>query len=330
MESIRIKVRKGLLIALAVTLAGAAIYLAAGTPDIGSDYKYIDLADRSSDTELRQSPPEADSKKTFLFGFDRRANPAEDSRQYSPFLKYLEKKTGYKFTLKFADGSPLTDEAGIGNVHFAIVGAGSYLVAREKYGAIPLVRGLNEDNRAEYRSVIVVAPGSKIHKIDELRGRRFAFGDAHSTQGHVIPRIALKDHGIALKDLAHYEFTGSHLNAANAVSSGRADAAGLQDIMGVRLAKEGLVRIIYTSRYYPSSGIFANKNVPSDVLENVTKALIDFQPKGRDAAGLYHWDRTEMPNGFVLAQDEDYAELRKYMLEFGIVPREKRLRHETL
>ncbi|HAK89283.1 MAG: hypothetical protein A2077_03020 [Nitrospirae bacterium GWC2_46_6] len=324
MEPIRIKARKGLLIALAVTLAGAAFYLAFGNADISRDYKNIDLADRLSDTELRLSPPGKGSEKTFLFGFDRRSNPVEDARQYIPFLKYLEKKTGYKFMLKFAEGSSLADEAGRGNVHFAIAGAGSYLVAREKYGVISLVRGLNEKNKAEYRSIIAVAPNSNIKTAGDLRGKRFAFGNMHSTQGHLIPRIALKDQGIVLKDLARYEFTGSHLNAANAVSAGRADAAGLQDIIGLRLAKEGLIRIIYISRYYPSSGIFANKNVSSDVLKNVTKALIDFQPKGRDAEGLYRWDRTEMPNGFVAAHDEDYAELRKYMLEFGIIPKSKK------
>ncbi|MCL4456246.1 MAG: phosphate/phosphite/phosphonate ABC transporter substrate-binding protein [Nitrospirae bacterium] len=324
MEPIRIKARKGLLIALAVTLAGAALYLAFGNTDISRDYKNIDLTDRLSDTELRLPPPGNGAERIFLFGFDRRTNPVEDARQYIPFLKYLEKKTGYKFMLKFAEESALADEAGRGDVHFAIAGAGSYLVAREKYGVIPLVRGLNEENKAEYRSVIVVASGSNINKIDELRDRRFAFGNIHSTQGHVIPRIALEDHGISLKDLARYEFTGSHLNAANAVSSGRADAAGLQDVLGMRLAKEGFVRIIYTSRYYPSSGIFANKNVPSDVLKNIMKALVDFQPKGRDAAGLYRWDRTEMPNGFVAALDEDYAEMRKYMIKFGIIPKSKK------
>ncbi len=73
--------------------------------------------------------------------------------------------------------------------------------------------------------------------------------------------------------------------------------------MGGELAKKGLVRILHTSRYYPSSGIAANKDVQKEVLAKVKQALIDFQPKGHDADGLYNWNKTEMPYGFVEAAD---------------------------
>ena len=46
-----------------------------------------------------------------------------------------------------------------------------------------------------------------------------------------------------------------------------------------------------------------------EVVNAVREALLDFQPKGRDADGLYHWALTEMPNGFVPATEKDYAEL---------------------
>ncbi len=319
MNPVRIKARKGLLIALAATLAGAALYLAYGNSDADKDYEQINIGERLSDAELHRLARGDSPEGIIRLGFDLRSNPAEDVRQYIPLLKYLEKKTGHKFELKFLKGIHIADAVGKGDVHFAIAGAVTYLTARERYGVIPVVRGLNAENKTDYRSVIVVASGSKIDTIGRIRGKRFAFGDRFSTQGHVIPRIIFDEHGITLKDLASYEFTGSHLNAANAVIAGRADAAGIQDVLGMRLAKEGLVRIIYSSRYYPSSGIIANRNVPSDVLKNVGQALLDFKPKGRDAEGLYHWERTEMPNGFVHARDEDYAELRKYMIKFGIL-----------
>ena len=93
--------------------------------------------------------------------------------------------------------------------------------------------------------------------------------------------------------------------------------------MGRDLAKKGLVRILYTSKYYPSSGISANRDVPKAVLAKVKQALIDFHPKGRDAAGLYHWAKTEMPNGFVEAKDKDYEELRKWAAKFGYISNAK-------
>ena len=140
------------------------------------------------------------------------------------------------------------------------------------------------------------------------------------SQGYLIPGIILLKHGITLRDLGSYRFTGSHRNCAKAVISHRFDACGMQDTMGKKLAKEGLLRIIYTSKPYPSSGIAANRDVPSVVLSRVKQALLDFQPKGRDAAGLYNWDKTEMPRGFIEAHDGDYAELRKWAKKLGYIP----------
>ena len=63
----------------------------------------------------------------------------------------------------------------------------------------------------------------------------------------------------------------------------------------------------------------ANKDVPPEVIEKVKLALTEFEPKGKDAEGLYHWERTEMPNGFIEANDEDYAELREWSIRFGLI-----------
>ncbi len=59
----------------------------------------------------------------------------------------------------------------------------------------------------------------------------------------------------------------------------------------------------------------AEDGLAPDVIKKIRQALLDFQPKGRDASGLYHWDRTEMPNGFTSASDADYAEIRDWMVK---------------
>ena len=47
----------------------------------------------------------------------------------------------------------------------------------------------------------------------------------------IIPRISLLEQGVALEDLARYEFTGSHRNCAKAMLSGRFEACAIQDTM---------------------------------------------------------------------------------------------------
>ncbi|MEA3297521.1 MAG: phosphate/phosphite/phosphonate ABC transporter substrate-binding protein, partial [candidate division Zixibacteria bacterium] len=289
----------------------------------GDGKKKVDLNDRVSDSELRSLSVQQD-EDVLVFGFQLRRSPQEEARQYVTFLKYLERSTDYKFALHFTmEDGRIVDDLGKGVVQFAAVGAGSYLLAQEKYGVVLMARGLNTQGRAEYRSVIVVAPHSPIQQIEDLRGKRFAFGSVVSTRGHLIPRISLFQHGMTLKDLASHEYTGSHRNCAEAVVKGYVDAGGMQDVLGMELEDAGIVRIIYTSEYYPSSGIAANKDVPTEVLEKVKEALLDFQPNGRDSVGLYNWDKTEMPKGFVEAHDEDYMELSIRARKLGIIGDDK-------
>jgi phosphonate transport system substrate-binding protein len=305
--------------ALAIILLGIlAVFLITGERE--EKGTAIDLGDRVPDSVLEGSAASAAGAEVITFGFDLRNSPEEDARQYIPFLDYLERTTGLTFRLRFTprDGQ-LAEELGTGVVDMAAVGAVSFLKAQNVHGAKPLVRGLNMKGTTDYQSLIVVSPESEIRSIKDLRGRKLAFGSIDSTQGHIIPRIALHEAGISLAGLSGYEFTGSHLNCASAVIDGRADACGMQDTMGRSLAAEGKVRIIYTSRRFPSSGIAANKNLPPDVFSKVQKALVEFDPKGRHRDGLYEWDRTEMPKGFIAASPADYLELLEQVSALGFL-----------
>ncbi len=303
-------------IVIAVVFLGYQLFHQSGQK---SEYKEIDLEETVSPEELRKIsvPEETDA---IVFGFDLRRSIKYDMLQYLPFLKYLEEATGYKFRLRFTpENARIADDLGTGIIQIAAIGADTYIAAHNKYRVIALVRGLNKQNKAEYQSVLVTEPDSNIHKIEDIKGKKFAFGSRTSTQGHLIPRIVLAQHGMTLNDLAKYEWTGSHQNCANAVSSGKFDAGGMQDGLGRELAAAGIIRIFYTSKYYPSSGIAANKDVPPEIIVKVKKALLDFDPTGKHAEGLYNWDKTEMPNGFKEAKDGDYDELRIWAVKLGLI-----------
>lgn len=291
----------------------------------------VDSLDRLSDTELQQQQQQKQQQQSNIlyFGFDLRSSPQEDAAQYKPFLEYLEATTGYQFKLHFTPkNSTTSDELGQNKTQFAAMGATSFLKAQHQYGAISLVRGLNHQNRAEYRSAFVVRPNSSIRNIGDIKGRTLAFGSYDSTQGHIIPRIMLEQNGIMLDNLLTYHYTGSHQNCAEAVISGKFDVCGMQHQLADSLASQGLVRIIHTSGYYPSSGIVANKSVPPDVIARVKQALLDFDPLGKHSQGLYHWDRTEMPKGFITASESDYVDLRQWTLHFGVLTENNKVRSD--
>lgn len=276
-------------------------------------------SERVSEAELALVAIPADSG--FVFSFDVRASPQQDARQYQSLLAYLGERTGYTFALRFTprDGA-LADELGQGRIHLAAVGAVTYLQAAAKQPAVlPLVRGKNQQNEARYRAYLVVRPDSPIQRVTDLRGRRLAFGARDSTQGHLIPRILLAQQGLALDQLAHYEYTGSHQNCADAVVSGRFDACGLQDALAERLVGDKLLRVLHRSGPYPSSGIVAGPGLPADAREKIKQALLEFDPLGRDKPGLHQWERTEMPNGFVAASAGDYDPLKQWLTRLDLL-----------
>lgn len=288
--------------------------------DSSTNTAVIDLSDRINESQLPAHSPLINDENTLVFGFDLRASPQEDARQYLPFLHYLEQATGYKFKLQFTpQDKSIVDELGTGHIHLAAIGADTYIQAHEKYGVISLVRGVNNKGKAEYQSTIVVQANSQINTIQDLKDKRFAFGNFNSTQGHLIPLIVLTEHDLSLDDLAAYEYTGSHQNCVNAVVADKYDACGMQDTMAQTMAEQDLVRILHTSRYYPSSGIAINQDLPPEIIATIKQALLEFDPAGNHKAGLYNWHKTEMPNGFIAAKASDYTELRDWSIRLGLL-----------
>lgn len=302
----------GGLVAVAIVVLGR--WVASPEQDV------VDLGQGAASLAPDDNGAKPDGAQEIVFGFDLRASPEEDARQYLPFLKYLEEATGYEFQLRFTpkDGQ-LSEDLGRGTVQIAAIGAVTLIKAREKFDVRPLVRGLNHQGKAEYQSVIVVAPDSALGSLEDLRDKRIAFGNIDSTQGHIIPRILLKEHGLDLDSFAAYEFTGSHQNCASAVIAGRYDACGMQDTMARILDGEGKVKILETSSFFPSSGIAVNKAMSAEAVEKIKQAMLDFEPTGRHRDILHNWDRTEMPYGFTEASEGDYEALQKSMRDLGLL-----------
>ena len=279
--------------------------------------KKVSLEERSPEIERHV---ESGDEDTFKFGFDLRLGPKEDVRIYLPFLKYLEKRTGIKFSIEFTQKYDDTiNNLGTGITHFAALGPVSAVIAKERYDTGCLAIGLNQDGKAEYRGIIFTTTDSPIDDIKDLKGKTFAFENKLSTQGHIIPRKMLEDEGILLEDLNSFTFTGSHADTARAVMKGDYDAGGMQDCLAKRLMAEGKIKILAISDPYPSSRICFNRNVNPDIVKTVKAALLSFDPKGKHASILVDWEKTEMPNGFVEYKKASLTGVRDLVKKYGLL-----------
>lgn len=293
------------------------LVLLAACADKPVDRQAISLRRVEAGPAIRKSVP-ADA---YAFGFDSRLEPAEDARIYAPFLRYLERTTGYRFAIRFPGAGKTVPEClGSGELQFAAVGPVTFLLAQEGYGAVLLARGRDPDGKTEYRAAIVTRPDSPVRSVADLRGKRFVFGEIGSARGYLIPRMILEESGIRLQDLSEFTFTGSHELTARAVLSGRWDAGGIHALLAHSLEASGDLRVVHWSAFFPGGGIAASPGVPEPVRESVRKALLAFDPGGRDREGLYRWDLTEMAGGFAPVGGDEYRLIRSALKRYYLLP----------
>jgi phosphonate transport system substrate-binding protein len=259
--------------------------------------------------------------KTLKFGFDLRLSPKEDVKLYIPFLEYLSRTTGRRFTIVFTSSYEETVRyLGTGITQFASLGPVNCLRAKQLYQTVCLVIGKNMHQKPEYRAAIVARTDSHLKTLAELKGKSLAFGSRFSTQGYLIPRAMLEEAGITLSNLTYRNFTGSHDKTARVVLNGKYDAGAMQDTLAQQLAARGKLKIIALSRPYPASLICANAQVDPAIREAVRQALLDFQPLGKHAAQLHGWNKTEMPAGFAPYNHRAYKEIARLAKRYGLLP----------
>ena len=160
-------------------------------------------------------------------------------------------------------------------------------------------------------AAIVARSGSGIERIEDLRGKRFAFGDRMSTSSYLVPRSMLAEAGIRLEDLKEHAFKGNHDDVARAVLAGEYDAGGLMESTAGKFLDQGL-KVLKTSVEIPEFNICASKGLDAGTQESTRKALAALNRRNEGHAQVLAMIDQEY-TGFVAAEDGDYDGVRKLM-----------------
>jgi phosphonate transport system substrate-binding protein len=116
---------------------------------------------------------------------------------------------------------------GAGQVDIGWLSPFSYLLAHSRYG-VEVILISSHDGATTYRGAILTRADSPIRRVEDLKGKRFAFVDSLSTSGSIYPRLLMLAHGVdPEKDLARAYFAGGHDKVALDVYNGRADAGAI-------------------------------------------------------------------------------------------------------
>ncbi len=159
-----------------------------------------------------------------------------------------------------------------GKADLMLVGSVKYVQAHHEIGAIPLVA----EAPKWQESVVVVSTNSPISTIEQLKGKRFAFGYEGSTTTDLLPRLLLSKHHVKLTDLKS-SYLGSQQDAiVHAVVAGTADAGALATI--VYESNKDKLRPLDVSERVPGGTIVAHKEIDVPVFEKIRAALVGYKP----------------------------------------------------
>jgi len=201
-------------------------------------------------------------------------------------MQHLEKELGVK-----VEAFSASDYAGIitamthKHIEFAYFGPKSYVEAAARAGAEALALELDKDGAKGYQGILITGKKSGITTVEQAtdKTKTFAFTDPNSTSGCLVPSVLFyRDLKTPPESLfKEVSFSGSHGASILAVKNNKVDVAATNDIDLNRMIEKGAAskddfNIIWTSELIPGAPMAGRKDLPQDLKEAFTKALLSF------------------------------------------------------
>ncbi len=251
-----------------------------------------------------------------LFQPDKEKNDAT----YKPLADYLARQLGREVRLRTVDSwEGLAKSLASGETDMALMGPWGYVLANHQAGAEAVATILYQ-GKPEYFAIMVTSPKSGINKIDDMKGKTFAFGDKGSTSGYLIPNHEFMMRGIDPDTFFSRVIYTKHQAIETQVTRGELDAGADYNRNRDAMIEQGLIkaadsRIIWTSAPLPNDALALSKDLAKDKVftAKLVKALEGIGEALKTQPNL-------LPNsytGFVAKDNKYYAPIRDAGLATG-------------
>ena len=247
--------------------------------------------------------------------------PSTLIKSFTPLAEYLSHKLNEPVSIKISkDYQTHIDSVGQDKFDLAYMGPAPYVQMVQAYGQKPLLARQVINGSPVFHGKIFVRKDSAIQSIEELKGKRFAFGDHNSTMSHLVPRFMLWQAGVRGEQLASFKHVSDHMNIALAVLAGDFDAGAVKEDVFFAQEQRGL-RAIATSPPIFDHPFVASKRLPAEKVEALRNALLNVanEPNGKEILQAM----TPGVTALVPAANQDYDNLRgilNKLKELGINP----------
>lgn len=197
--------------------------------------------------------------------------------EWGPFKTALEAATGETFDFFPVSSRTAAVEALRGEtVDFVVTGPAEYIVINTLTQATPLI-GFG---RPDYRCAIIVRADAGIDSMDDLKGKKVAFGDIGSTSNMLCPMQLMADYGV--NPVSDIEKIHTARNIAHeALKAGDVAAIGINEGSWISSARDkdssvpyGFFKVLARSGDLPNDMLLAGAHVPAEMQAKVRDSII--------------------------------------------------------
>jgi phosphonate transport system substrate-binding protein len=199
------------------------VFLAACSRD--ADYKQVDF---SKKTEVLRTEEANSGRQALRVAVAAMVSPKETFIYYRELIDYIGAKLDHDVVLvQRKTYGEVNDLLTREHIDLAFICTGPFVTGSEKFGfeaiATPVIRG-----QPVYQSYLIVHRNSPFQRLEDLKGRDFAFTDPDSNTGAMVPRYWLKRMNVKPESFFRTViYTYSHDNAIMAVAKKLVDAAAV-------------------------------------------------------------------------------------------------------
>lgn len=247
--------------------------------------------------------------------------PTELVRKFEPLGKYLEQQIGMK--IRFV---PVTDYAAVveglaaKKLDMAWLGGFTFVQARLRTGnAIPIVQRVEDQ---KFTSRFITSASSGIGRLEDLKGKTFAFGSPSSTSGHLMPRYFLLRAGIDPdRDMKRVAYSGAHDATAAFVESGRVDAGVLNasvwdKLIETKKVDPTKVRVFATTPPYYDYNWTVRGDLDPALVKKLANAFLALDPAIPDHKKILDLQRASR---FIPTGPENYQRIEQAARSAGLL-----------
>ncbi|MEA3373006.1 MAG: phosphate/phosphite/phosphonate ABC transporter substrate-binding protein [Campylobacterota bacterium] len=268
---------------------------------------FISLEKRS---QLKQVSSEETTLKIALGGIIR---PKEGFKYYEQLLQFIGQKLGIPVEIidkkSYAEINQMLENKEI-DVAFSC--SGPYVEGHERFGlellVIPQAYG-----KTTYNAYILAHKDSPIQRLEDLRGKRFAFTDPHSNTGRLVPTFMLSQmKQTPEKFFSKTTFTYAHDKSIQAVAEKVVEGASVHSLIWEYANSTDPIftkqtKIIARSDPYGIPPVVVRPGLKQEVKERLKKTFLSLheEPKSKEILEKMKVDR------FVEIEDAHYNTIRE-------------------